>query len=137
MDAPNGAEVERNQSNFCALFGERVSAPEKWCPNPHIEGMSQPVIARPRRAAPVLVCRKCLKRSSEGKNIRRELKRELKQQRDGNLKAPRLIATSCFGICPKKAVTLASGKSLLNGEYVLVSDAADVGDALKLLQPAS
>jgi hypothetical protein len=86
--------------------------------------------------SPVLICKKCLKRSSEAKTIRRELKRELKRRRDGDLKAPRLVTTSCFGICPRNAVTLANGKSLLGGEYVLVSHGDDVDDALNLLQSA-
>jgi predicted metal-binding protein len=99
--------------------------------------MSRPVVARPRRASPILVCKKCLKRVSDGKEIRRELKHVLKEQREGTLKRPRVVSTSCFGICPKRAVVLASAKSLQNGEYVLVSHRRDVEEALKeFLQPA-
>jgi hypothetical protein len=110
--------------------------------SPYLPVMKQPVIARPRRASPILVCRKCLGRVSGAKKIRRELKSELKRQRneapnERSLKSPRLVMTGCFGICPKKAVVLASGKSLQNGEYVLVSDRERVGDALNLLQLSS
>jgi NADH:ubiquinone oxidoreductase subunit E len=102
----------------------------------------QPVIARPRRTSPILVCKKCLGRVSGAKKIRRELKSELKRQRDEAsserpLKSARLVTTSCFGICPKKAVVLASGKSLRNGEYILVSDREHVEDALNQLQSPS
>ena len=82
----------------------------------------------------MLICRKCLKRSSEAKDIRRELKRAIKRRGDGNLKAAKLVTTSCFGICPKRAVTLASATSLVGGAYVLVSHGDDVEAALNLLQ---
>src|SRR5689334_737484 len=98
--------------------------------------MSRPIVARQRRASPVLVCRKCLKRSTEGSDVRRALKRELKQRTCAERNSPRLIATSCFGLCPKKAIVLASAHSLGNGEYVLVSDREEVKEALDMLQPA-
>jgi predicted metal-binding protein len=109
---------------------------------PYVAAMKQSVIARPRRPSPILVCKKCLERVSGAKKIRRELKSELKRQRneapnERSLKSPRLVTTSCFGICPKKAVVLASGKSLQNGEYILVSDCEHVEDALNQLQSPS
>jgi predicted metal-binding protein len=96
--------------------------------------MTKPIIARSRRPAPVLVCKKCLKRASEGKDVRRTLKRQLKTQRTDTAKAPRVVMTSCFGICPKRAVVMASGQSLQRGEFVLASTGDDVTDALKILQ---
>ena len=99
--------------------------------------MSRPIIVRPRRASPILVCKKCLKRSEEGSAVRRELKRELKRQRNGELKPPRLVATSCFGICPKRAIVLTSGSTLNKGQYVLVSDRADLERALDLLRSSN
>jgi predicted metal-binding protein len=99
----------------------------------YIPGMSGPVIARARRPSPILVCKKCLKRASEGAEIRRELKHELKRQCKEALKPARLISTECFGICPKRAVVLASGRSLQDGKYVLVSHAGEVEPALQLL----
>src|SRR5262245_41238681 len=98
--------------------------------------MSRPIVARQRRASPVLVCKKCLKRSTEGSDVRSQLKRELKQRPRGERKPPRLVATSCFGLCPKKAVVLASAHSLGKAEYVLVSHRDEVEEALDMLQPA-
>jgi len=77
--------------------------------------VSRPVIARPRRASPIFVCRKCLKRSAEGSAVRRALKGKLKRRDSHGRKPPRLIATSCFGICPRKAIVLASAESLPQG----------------------
>jgi adenylylsulfate kinase-like enzyme len=73
----------------------------------------------------------------DGAAVRRELKRELKQKRDGRLKPPRLIATSCFGICPKRAIVLTSVQSLNKGQYVLVSDRAQLDEALDLLRSSN
>jgi predicted metal-binding protein len=101
----------------------------------HIFTMTLPVVA-PRRASPILVCRKCLKRSCEGKEIRRELKHALKAQHPNKVKRPRLVSTSCFGICPKKAVILASGRSLQDGKYLLVADRQEVKNVLKSLLPS-
>jgi len=98
--------------------------------------MSQPIIARQRRASPVLVCKKCLKRSDEGSDIRRAVKRALKRRSYGERKRPRLVAASCFGLCPKRAVVLASALSLSAGEYVLVSHRADVEKAVDMLKPS-
>jgi hypothetical protein len=106
--------------------------------------MSKPaVIVRPRRAPPVLVCRKCLKRCGDGRAIRRALKAELKQRgadaaRDGEmrkLKPPKLVLAGCFGVCPKRAATLASGVTLSRGEFVLVRDESEVGAAVDALMP--
>ncbi|MCK1360494.1 hypothetical protein [Bradyrhizobium sp. 199] len=94
---------------------------------------ASPMLVRPRRAAPVLVCRKCLKRSDEGREVRRALKSELKaSKRDGN-KPAKLIVTACFGLCPKKAIVVASGASLARQEYVLVADRGQVARVLELL----
>ena len=94
---------------------------------------ASPMIVRPRRAAPVLVCRKCLKRSDDGRNVRRALKSELKASRRDGTKPAKLIMTGCFGLCPKKAIVLASGTSLARQEYVLVADGDQVPRALALL----
>jgi hypothetical protein len=96
--------------------------------------MKQPAVARSRRASPVLVCKKCLKRNSEGGRLRRELEREIKRRGNGVQKAPRLVPTNCFGLCPKNAVVLASGSSLEKGEYVLASRPKQARAALSLLR---
>ena len=97
--------------------------------------MDQPVIARPRRPSPVFACRKCLKRCSDDGKIRTAIKRQLRQRGTDKKKVPRLVMTSCFGICPKRAVVLASGQSLLDNEYVLVSRRGEVENALQKLLP--
>ncbi|MGT2436266.1 hypothetical protein ACU4GH_10630 [Bradyrhizobium betae] len=97
---------------------------------------SSPMVVRPRRAAPVLVCRKCLKRSDEGRDVRRALKSELKAARREGTKPAKLVMTGCFGLCPKKAVVVASGASLARQEYVLVEDRDQVPRALALLDDA-
>ncbi|MHB0767537.1 hypothetical protein [Bradyrhizobium sp. 5.13L] len=91
------------------------------------------MIARSRRAAPIMVCRKCLKRSDEGRDVRRALKSELKASRRDGPKPAKLIMTGCFGLCPKNAIVLASGASLSRQEYVLVADRDQVPRALALL----
>ncbi len=96
--------------------------------------MEQPIIARLRRAGPVLICRKCLKRLPESDRIRGRLKHALKRQSTGQ-KASRLVSVNCFGICPKKAVVLASGRSLQDNEYVLISRPRQAEAALEKLLP--
>lgn len=93
-----------------------------------------PMVVRPRRAAPVLVCRKCLKRSDEGRDVRRALKSELKATRPDGAKAAKLVMTECLGLCPKKSIVVASGASLTRQEYVLVADRDQVPRALALLE---
>lgn len=94
---------------------------------------ASPKLIRPRRAAPVLICKKCLKRSDEGREIRRALKSGLKAARPDGTKAAKLVMTGCFGLCPKQSVVLASGASLQRQEYVLVESDAQVPRALTLL----
>ncbi len=99
---------------------------------------SSPVVARLRRPTPVLVCRKCLKRSDDGREIRRALKSELKQRaKETGGKRPRVVMTSCFGICPKRAVVLASDATLQRGEYVLLTDSEDITGTVDILKPES
>ena len=98
---------------------------------------ASPMVVRPRRAAPVLVCRKCLKRSHDGRDVRHALKSELKAQTRDGTKPAKLIATGCFGLCPKQAVVVASGASLARREYVLVADRDQVPRALALLSDNS
>jgi predicted metal-binding protein len=94
---------------------------------------------RPRRAAPVFICKKCLKRVDDGHALRRELKSELKRQSAAQgVKRPRVIMTGCMDICPKRAVVAASGATLARGEYLLLSDGDAAAEAAALLtQPAS
>ncbi len=93
------------------------------------------VTVRSRRE-PVLVCKKCLKRIPDGRKIKRELKSEIRSLRDAKPgRRPRLVMTSCFGICPKRAVIVTSGTTLHRGEFVLIADAEQAADVVTLLMP--
>ncbi|WP_315804654.1 hypothetical protein [Bradyrhizobium sp. SZCCHNS3002] len=104
--------------------------------------MAIPALVRPRRAAPVLVCRKCLKRSDDPKALNKALRKAIKhalKSHDGaghgaGEKPARVVLTSCFGLCPKRAVVVTGGVRAARGEYVLVSAAEDVASALALLR---
>ncbi len=91
------------------------------------------MLVRSRRPEPVRVCAKCLKRSDEGRDVRRALKSELKAGKRDGIKPPKLVMTGCFGLCPKKSIVLASGASLMRQEYVLVADRDQVPRALAQL----
>ncbi|EAQ35092.1 hypothetical protein NB311A_14390 [Nitrobacter sp. Nb-311A] len=82
-----------------------------------------PATARPRRPPPILICRKCLKRAANGPGVKRALKSELKAlSRARGEKRPRVVLTGCFGVCPKRAVTVTSGLILARSEFLLVAD---------------
>jgi predicted metal-binding protein len=104
----------------------------------YIEPMtSQSVIsARLRRAPPILVCKKCLGRIDDGKQLRKALKSVSKSRSvTQNVKPPRVVMTSCLGICPKRAVVVASAATLQEGRYLLLSDAAASAQAIETLMP--
>lgn len=111
----------------------------KHAGDPYIAGMAHHLVAaRLRRPAPVFVCRKCLKRVANGGALKRALKSELKSSSAGrDVKSPRVVMTGCFGICPKRAVVLASATTLARGEYLLLSDSADAAVAAQRLMPAA
>ena len=89
---------------------------------------------RPRRAAPVFICKKCLKRVADGPALKRALKSELKQQSAARgVKRPRVVMTSCMDICPKRAVVAASATTLARGEYLLLGDGDGAAEAAALL----
>ncbi|MGJ4931881.1 hypothetical protein ACQR1I_32640 [Bradyrhizobium sp. HKCCYLS2038] len=102
--------------------------------------MPLPRIAQSRRAAPVLICRKCLKRSDDAKAIKKAIKRTLKSEGEHGTgtadKPARVVMTSCFGLCPKRAVVITGRDRAARGEYVLLSSPADVAGALQLLTDA-
>ena len=89
---------------------------------------------RPRRSELVFVCRKCLKRVSDGPSLKRALKSELKQLSVAQgIKRPRVVVTGCMDICPKRAVVAASGATLARGEYLLLADENGAAKAAELL----
>jgi predicted metal-binding protein len=94
------------------------------------------ITLRPRRAGPILVCKKCLKRIDGGSKLKRALKTEIKRRGPGQAKRrSRIVLTSCFGICPKRAVVVASGSSLQRGEYLLLPDVDSGAEAVARLVP--
>jgi predicted metal-binding protein len=106
-----------------------------------MEGMvknSSVLTVRPRRAQPVvLICKKCLKRSADGREMKRALKSEVKRRSIAQgTKRPRIVQTGCLGICPKRAVALATGATLDRGEYLLLADIDSIADAATLLMSA-
>jgi predicted metal-binding protein len=92
------------------------------------------MVGHPRRASPVVVCRQCLKRSDDAKGIARALKSELKHSAVDREKPARVIQTSCFGICPKRAVVMTGGAAAGNGDYVLISSEAEIRAALERIR---
>jgi predicted metal-binding protein len=95
---------------------------------------SSPVTIRPRRATPVLVCKKCLTRVSDGAKIKRLLKVELKQRASARgEKGARVVTTSCLGICPKRAVVVTSAALLHRGEYLMIKDRDAVEETIERL----
>jgi predicted metal-binding protein len=94
------------------------------------------VTARLRRAPPVLVCKKCLGRVPDGKQLRKALKSELKNRAGvQDVKPPRVVLTGCLGICPKRAVVVASAATMQRGEVLLLSDSGSAAEAAATLMP--
>ena len=93
-------------------------------------------VARPKRPPCLLVCAKCVRKADDGKAIRKALKTELGERATRNgRRSGKLIETKCLGVCPKQALTLASGASLARGELLVVKKVADVPAALEALLP--
>jgi hypothetical protein len=87
-----------------------------------------------RRQSPVFVCGKCLARHPKGKKLKAALRSELKQRRsNAPLERPRLIETSCFGICPKGAIVLSSNRLLRRRSYLLLAGRKKSDEAIELL----
>lgn len=90
----------------------------------------------------MFVCRKCLKRSDDPKALNKALRKAIKHAlkshdssgHGAGEKPARIVMTSCFGLCPKRAVVVTGGVRAARGEYVLVSAAKDVPSALALLR---
>jgi predicted metal-binding protein len=95
--------------------------------------MTDVPIARGKRGDTILLCRKCLKRIPRGKKLPGALKSELRALTADGEKKPRVVMTSCFGICPKRAVVATSGAHMARREYLLV-DGGNVGAAARALR---
>ena len=94
------------------------------------------VTIAPRRPQPIFVCKKCLGRIDDGKALRRGLKSEAKRLGQARATKPaRIVLTSCMGICPKRAVVVASAATLQHGRYLLLADADSAANAAAILMP--
>jgi predicted metal-binding protein len=80
------------------------------------------------RGATILVCGKCLKRQDDGKALRQALKQEAKRLAPG--RRTRIAKIGCLGLCPRRAVVVASGAGLAAGTVVLVRDAGEAAAAV-------
>ena len=107
--------------------------------DPYIKRMtktSSPVTARLRRGPPVLICKKCLTRVNDGSGLKRALKSEVKRRgKMLGLKKSRVVMTSCFGICPKRAVVVASAATLQRKQTLLVAVKEMAAEAAAILMP--
>jgi predicted metal-binding protein len=100
--------------------------------------MKHSVVKARLRRAPVLVCKKCLGRIDDGKELRKSLKSELKQRAAAQGgKPPRVVLTSCLGICPKRAVVVAGAAMLEQGRAMLLADADAAKEAAAQLLPGA
>ncbi|HYF60759.1 MAG TPA: hypothetical protein VEA81_17560 [Burkholderiaceae bacterium] len=92
---------------------------------------------RPKWDAVVLVCRACRKRRDvpaalAGKAVARTLREALRDLRP----RPRIVLSSCLGVCPKKALALAAIGAAGTPLVVSVTDEAGVDAAAALLGEA-
>jgi predicted metal-binding protein len=94
------------------------------------------VTIRPRRATPVLVCRKCLSRVGGGGKLKSALKKQVKRRSaEQAVKRPKVLVTGCLGICPRHAVAVASAATLQRGEYLLLESEGQAAEAVEQLMP--
>lgn len=93
-------------------------------------GRSDAVVARPKWTSAILVCGKCLK-GVDGKAMRRDLKAAAK----GRTGKVRIVRTACLGLCPKRAVAMASAGSLARRELVVLREGGSAAAALDRLLP--
>ncbi len=98
--------------------------------DPSRSAKSDVVIARPKWSAAILICGKCLK-GVDGKAMRRDLKAAAK----GRTGKVRIVRTSCLGLCPKRAVAMASADSLARRELVVLREGGSAEAALDRLLP--
>ncbi len=90
-------------------------------------------VVRLRRGATILLCGKCLKRHADGKALRRAVKTEARAAADPASGKVRIVKIGCLGLCPRRAVVVASAAGLARGEVMLVREAGAVADALPRL----
>lgn len=87
-----------------------------------------------KRPPGVFVCGKCLRKSDDGRSIRKALKAGMAERAEAaGQRTPKLVETKCMGLCPKQALVVAGGAALARGEVVIVKRAEDASAALDML----
>lgn len=91
---------------------------------------------QPSWNALLLVCKDCGKRSSgPGKALKvKEVVHELRSASRDARPRPRVLLTNCMGLCPKKAVAVASADGTTPPRAVAVGSVSALHDALPLLR---
>ncbi len=89
---------------------------------------------KPRWGGAIVVCSKCLRKHDEGKALRRVLKSETKRVAAASgTRRIRVIKAACLGVCPKRAIVVASPSTLAAGEVLLVRTESEMAAALPRL----
>jgi predicted metal-binding protein len=85
----------------------------------------------------VFVCRKCSRKLDGGfgkdgeSSLRAELKAALREA--GLRRQVRVVESSCFSVCPKRAVSVMRGSR--PGEILVVPEGTDAEDVLRRIDP--
>jgi hypothetical protein len=88
-------------------------------------------LAKAGRRDLLLVCGECVRRAEGGTATARALKAAA-----GEAGRPvRVVRTACLGLCPKRAVAVASGATLARGRLAVVAGPEAAARAVDLLWP--
>jgi predicted metal-binding protein len=90
------------------------------------------IVAKIKRPSPIFVCAKCVRKADAGQAIRKAIKTEVKRLWRGT-KPPRIVETKCLGICPKRAVAVASAATLREGKLLILQSSQDASEAIAML----
>ena len=91
---------------------------------------------RPSWETLLVVCRECQKRSSGPKSLKaKEVIREARQAIRAVKPRPRVVSTSCLGVCPKRAIAVATVGGANGPRIVEVADAKEMASAITRLAP--
>ncbi len=79
----------------------------------------------------ILICGKCVRKlGSEGKGMRKALKKALKRRPGGKV---RVIEARCFSLCPKGRIVLASARTLEERRLLVALPGFEVDAAIAQL----
>ncbi len=105
----------------------------------HDPSHDTPAPLKPGWKSVVLVCRSCEKRSKGPKKISaRDVAKQLARAcRDAKVPRARVVLTSCMGVCPKKAFTVAAAAPSGRITTIAFRRGDDAGDAVAVLFASS